>query len=639
MGESQIFGNISLLSRGSQSVGSLKLSHNGILWKKLGGGKTIELKPDDIYEVAWCMTSVGNQLKLRKEIGAMVSFIGFKDKDLAVIRELSKEFLQQDVQEEEQSITGHNWGRLQLRGSSMLWMVGGKPAFEVPLADVLSAQQTRDEVQLEFDVDDTMMKCDALVGMSFCIPDACEDWQPEEGKDDKPSKVLLEKLLQYTDAGATSSEDALAIFENVVVMCPRGRFTMEIQKSSLNLLGQTSDFKIRYNNIGRIFILPKPASNHTLVALSVDPALRKGQTLYPFILCQFDTHSQSNVEIKIEDEDFQKLNQGLDDKRKLQRSYAYSTYECVARIIKTMARVKVSKPGSFLAHDNISSSIRCSYRADDGYLYFLEHVFIFVHKPVFLIAFEEVENVEFQRQGGMLAASAKTFDFSVRMKWTTDTEFTFRGIQKEEYQHIYRFVQEKGLKVENQESARQGPGAGLQGIDVGDNVDPGMNRAGMEEDEEEEDEDFKVASSGDEDEGDSSSEDGEDVAEMIDETVDGKIIGHRQVEGGEESPSPQKAGTDSASPAKKKAKQQDGSAIKKEGDAEEGGGGAKEKKTRKKKDPDAPKRNLSAFMYFSMDKREAAKKANPEMKVTEISKVLAEQWKQVTAEDKVIYEE
>eukprot|EP01024_Parvocaulis_polyphysoides_P036602 TRINITY_DN3254_c0_g2_i2.p2 TRINITY_DN3254_c0_g2~~TRINITY_DN3254_c0_g2_i2.p2 ORF type:complete len:386 (-),score=105.33 TRINITY_DN3254_c0_g2_i2:399-1454(-) len=297
-----------------------------------------------------------------------------------------------------------------------------------------------------------------------------------------------------------------------------------------------------------------------------------------------------------------------------------------------MARVKVSKPGSFTAHDNMSNCIRCSYRADDGYLYFLEHVLIFVHKPVFLIAFEEVENVEFQRQGGMLAASAKTFDFSVRMKWTTDTEFTFRGIQKEEYQHIFRFVQDKGLKVENFDSARQGPTGGLQGIDVGDNVDPGMSRAGMEDDEEEEDEDFQVASEGDEDEGDSSSEGGDSDAEMIDETVDGKVIGHKQVENKEESPKAD------GTPPKKKAKLQEG-VQKKEGGDDAGGDEGKEKKTRKKKDKDAPKRNLSAFMFYSMEKREAAKKANPEMKVTEVSKVLAEWWKTVSAEEKAIFEE
>eukprot|EP01025_Chloroclados_australasicus_P005622 TRINITY_DN11737_c0_g1_i2.p1 TRINITY_DN11737_c0_g1~~TRINITY_DN11737_c0_g1_i2.p1 ORF type:complete len:463 (-),score=68.58 TRINITY_DN11737_c0_g1_i2:306-1694(-) len=404
---------------------------------------------------------------------------------------------------------------------------------------------------------------------------------------------------------------------------------MEIHKSALNLLGQTSDFKIRYSSIGRIFLLPKPAQNQTLVALSVDPAIRKGQTLYPFILCQFDNSSNSSIELKIEEEDFQRINAGLDEKRKLQRSYSHPTYECLARIIKSMAKVKVSKPGSFMAHDNMSSCIRCSYRADDGYLYFLEHVCIFVHKPVFLIAFEEVASVEFHRQGGMLAASAKTFDFSIRMNWASDTEYTFRGIQKEEYQRVFRFIQEKGLKIENFDSARGGPAAGLSGIDVEDSVDPGMARAGMEDDEEEDDEDFQVESEEGEDEVESSSEEGESDAELIDETMEGGIvIGHKAIEGKEDSP-------EVATPPKKKAKLLEGAQQK----AEQVEEGKKERKTRKKKDPDAPKRHLSGFMIFSMDKREQVRKENPDKKITEITKILGEMWKNVTTEEKASYEE
>lgn len=40
-------------------------------------------------------------------------------------------------------------------------------------------------------------------------------------------------------------------------------------------------------------------------------------------------------------------------------------------------------------------------------------------------------------------------------------------------------------------------------------------------------------------------------------------------------------------------------------------GGAKEKKPRKKKDKNAPKKNLSAFMFFSNDMRAKVKEENP----------------------------
>jgi len=49
---------------------------------------------------------------------------------------------------------------------------------------------------------------------------------------------------------------------------------------------QTQDFKIRFASIQRIFILPKSSTPHTLVVVSLDPPIRKGQTYYTHILCQ-----------------------------------------------------------------------------------------------------------------------------------------------------------------------------------------------------------------------------------------------------------------------------------------------------------------------------------------------------------------
>ena len=55
---------------------------------------------------------------------------------------------------------------------------------------------------------------------------------------------------------------------------------------------------------------------------------------------------------------------------------------------------------------------------------------------------------------------------------------------------------------------------------------------------------------------------------------------------------------------------------------------------RAKKDPSAPKRPMSAFLYFSQGKRSQIKKQNPEMKNTEISRLLGEMWRNAKPEEK-----
>jgi len=55
---------------------------------------------------------------------------------------------------------------------------------------------------------------------------------------------------------------------------------------------------------------------------------------------------------------------------------------------------------------------------------------------------------------------------------------------------------------------------------------------------------------------------------------------------------------------------------------------------RAKKDPDAPKRPMSAFLYYSQQKRSLIKQQNPGLKNTEISRVLGQMWKNAAPEER-----
>lgn len=59
-------------------------------------------------------------------------------------------------------------------------------------------------------------------------------------------------------------------------------------------------------------------------------------------------------------------------------------------------------------------------------------------------------------------------------------------------------------------------------------------------------------------------------------------------------------------------------------------------KSKKVKDPNAPKRPLSAYMFFAKDQRAAILKKNPSFGVTDVAKALGAQWAKTT--DKSKYE-
>ena len=62
-------------------------------------------------------------------------------------------------------------------------------------------------------------------------------------------------------------------------------------------------------------------------------------------------------------------------------------------------------------------------------------------------------------------------------------------------------------------------------------------------------------------------------------------------------------------------------------------------RSKRKKDPHAPKRNKSSYMLFSSSVYEEIRKANPSLKITEISSKIGEMWSNLDAETKAVYQQ
>jgi len=58
------------------------------------------------------------------------------------------------------------------------------------------------------------------------------------------------------------------------------------------------------------------------------------------------------------------------------------------------------------------------------------------------------------------------------------------------------------------------------------------------------------------------------------------------------------------------------------------------RKTKAKKDPDAPKRNSSAYIYYGKKRRPEAKAENPDLTFGELTKLIAKEWKDLSDKKK-----
>jgi len=62
------------------------------------------------------------------------------------------------------------------------------------------------------------------------------------------------------------------------------------------------------------------------------------------------------------------------------------------------------------------------------------------------------------------------------------------------------------------------------------------------------------------------------------------------------------------------------------------------KNSKKKKDPNAPKRGLSAYMFFANEQRENVRTENPGIAFGQVGKVLGERWKALSDKQRQPYE-
>jgi len=62
------------------------------------------------------------------------------------------------------------------------------------------------------------------------------------------------------------------------------------------------------------------------------------------------------------------------------------------------------------------------------------------------------------------------------------------------------------------------------------------------------------------------------------------------------------------------------------------------KGTKKKKDPNAPKRGLSAYMFFANEQRDNVRNENPGIAFGQVGKVLGERWKALSDKQRQPYE-
>ena len=90
-------------------------------------------------------------------------------------------------------------------------------------------------------------------------------------------------------------------------------------------------------------------------------------------------------------------------------------------------------------------AVKCSCKAQDGYLFPMSHAFMFIHKPITYIKHSNVSSIQLSRIVDL--TSSKTFDLSIETK--EGNMLNLQGIDKQDLDSIFKYLKEKNIRVRN----------------------------------------------------------------------------------------------------------------------------------------------------------------------------------------------
>ncbi|QKX53047.1 uncharacterized protein TRUGW13939_00118 [Talaromyces rugulosus] len=500
-------------------------------WRPAGGGDTFTLDSSNIGAAQWSRAAKAYELKILSRTSGVIQLDGFEQEDFERLSKAFKVWYGVAVEQREHALRGWNWGKAEFTKAELAFNVQNRPAFEIPYSEISNTNLAgKNEVAVEFALPTdektnghiegstknrgrkAAAGTDELVEMRFYIPGTIlkkektegddvkkegsggeeEPEQEEEGAEEQnAANLFYETLMDKAEIGDVAG-DTFATFLDVLHLTPRGRFDIDMYESSFRLRGKTYDYKIQYSSIKKFFLLPKNDETHTLIVFGLDPPLRQGQTRYPFLVMQLKLDEEVSIELNMTEE-------LLKDryKDKLEPRYEEPIHQVITKIFRGLAGKKVIMPSKdFISHHG-HSGVKCSIKANEGLLYFLDKSLMFVPKPATYIQIENVSVVTMSRVGGAISAS-RTFDITISLKGGLG-EHQFSNINREEQQPLEEFFKAKNIRLKNEmvDESSALIAAALDNDDLSSEDDARPDRGSADEDEESVDEDFRADSDSD----------------------------------------------------------------------------------------------------------------------------------------------
>ncbi|KAF9565079.1 SSrecog-domain-containing protein [Agrocybe pediades] len=446
----------------SPEVGKMRVASSGMAWKGADSDTVTAIASDNIKWAQWLRVARGFQLRIGLKDHKKEKFDGFAREDHDRLVKLFKDFFGITLETVETSFKGWNWGVADFHGQDLAFMVSDKTAFELPLRHVANSNIAgKTEVSLEFSnltpapgskSGAPKQLGDELTEIRFFVPGTIKKLkgsdngsQKSDNEDDddeeeiSAAQMFHDNIKEKAEIGQGGG-DMILSFDEVLVLTPRGRYDMDMFPTFLRLRGKTYDYKVLYQSIAKLFLLPKD-DQQVLFILGLSTPIRQGQTLYQYLVMQFTREEEITAELNMSEEEIAKYD-------KLKKNYEDPTYEVVSSVFRALAGKKIIGSGSFQSRDG-HPGFKANLKAIQGDLFMLERYIFFVSKSPLLIELSDIHQVVFSRVGAASTAAGRTFDIKIVTK-SGGPEHSFTSINKEEHEIVEAYLRDKKIRVKTE---------------------------------------------------------------------------------------------------------------------------------------------------------------------------------------------
>lgn len=430
----------------------VKAAKTGIGIKEQDTNEINSIRAEEIQEIAEHHGVISHALRITRKDGETYVLDGLTPDVLETVKQYSRQHYKINVYARNLAVNGDTQGNIAVTSTSLEMKADEKTQFEIPLSAVSNAYERRGEGIIDIE--------ESYYGVTELRFGA-----PKEGSN---VQTIVKQVKEGT---AAHGEQELLAVEEVLCVLPRGKSKLSVTASSLSLIGKTYSHQIRFSSIVRMFALERSAEEGTedltYLILELSTPIRQGQTRYYFVtvlLAEYPVRlvlgKDSSIEYFDSGEEPENAAKEEEEKEKskeeqeeaeilaglgLERTYEGEFSACLVTILEKLAKVTAIRTSAFTTLTG-AKALRCSSKANEGYLYPLKYGLLFIPKIQY-IKYSDIEVLEFSRVN-ISTRTAKTFDIRVVMQ--DQKEHMFNSIQKEEFSALEGYLNTKNIKCRSE---------------------------------------------------------------------------------------------------------------------------------------------------------------------------------------------